>query len=61
MASNHTDGNMEIPMEVGYICLPISVLIFGSSLIPIKTYDVGDGKLIARHSTNEAINHLFSL
>lgn len=44
VASSLKTNVTNLPKEAGYICLPISVLIFGSSLLPIKQYDVGDGE-----------------
>lgn len=32
-----------VPNYVGFICLAVSVLFFGSNYLPIKAYDTGDG------------------
>ena len=33
----------QVPNYVGFICLSVSVLFFGSNFLPIKAFDTGDG------------------
>lgn len=38
------DANATVPTFVGYVAAGISCFFFGSNLLPVKNYEVGDGK-----------------
>ena len=45
LASNGTEA---FPEYAGYIAAAVSCSFLGTNLLPVKNYDVGDGKLCAR-------------
>jgi hypothetical protein len=42
------------PLYVGFICASLAVVLYGTTYIPVKKYDTGDGKLFILHQLDRS-------